>query len=278
MTSTALTQLDLRPAEMIAEELPNHAAALASYEAAGLEPRDAFMLEAHAARIITIGRQGILSIGQELLQARERAQHGTWSAFLQRAGVEERTALNYMRVVERFGDKPEIISDFSPTALYAMAAPSADPQVVDAIVEEVRAGGSVPKVEEVKQRLAPPKPTPPALTPRPAAPPPRPDDDDEEIAAPTPPRPAPPPLVLTPLAAAPAAGLPQQAKITMLVKRELLLAAVRQLELEIARAGGDLPEIVIGQQPLDTAARMFLANPALGGAASMLGLSVQVAV
>ena len=268
--TTELARIDLNAAEVIAEALPGHAQQLATYEAAGLERRDAFMLEAHAARIITIGRQGILQIGQELLAARERAQRGTWSPFLKRAGIEERTAQNYMRVVERFGDKPEIISDFPPTALYAMAAPGADVAVVDAIVEEVQAGGPVPKVEEVKQRLAPaparpaPPPARPAPTPARAT--------DQEIAA-QPTRPAPTPLTITPLnVAAPAPAAPDRKLLVS--KRALLAAALDLIEAELAAAPG--PTIVVRQDQAESAARMFLVNPALNGAAAMLAFSATV--
>lgn len=149
------TALALREAEIIAEDLPDHETAIAAYQAAGLDRRAAFALESRAARIITIGRQGILQIGQELLAARAEAQHGTWAAFLRRAGVEERSALNYIRVAEQFGDAPEVIRALPASALYAMAAPSADPVAVGAIVTEVRAGAPAPTVAEVKQRLTP---------------------------------------------------------------------------------------------------------------------------
>ncbi|HNP71817.1 MAG TPA: DUF3102 domain-containing protein, partial [Kouleothrix sp.] len=154
------TALALKDVEFVADDLPGHEQAMAAYEAAGLEARDAFMLEAHAARILTVAKRGILEIGQELLAARERAKHGTWSAFLQRAQIEERTAQYYMRAAQRFGDTPDVAALLSGSAMMLMAAPSADAVVVEGIVEEVRATGAAPKVEEVKQRLAAAKPAP----------------------------------------------------------------------------------------------------------------------
>lgn len=154
---TDLATLDA--ATVFAEDLPDHVEQIERYAAAGLSRPQAFALEAHAAKIITIGRRGVLEIGQELLAAREEARHGTWAPFLKRCGIEERTAQNYMRVAEQFGDKPEMISALPPTALYALAAPTADPEVVDAIVGEVEAG-SRPTVAAVKERLKPPPPLP----------------------------------------------------------------------------------------------------------------------
>lgn len=158
--TTALTKPSLDNVEFIAEDLQGHAEQLARYEAAGLESKDAFMLEAHAARILTVAKKGVLQIGQELLEARERAKHGTWGTFLQRVQLSDKTALNYMQAYEHFADKPDVAALLPASALYLLAAPNADPEVVEGIVEEVRSGAPAPKVEEVKQRLAAHRPTP----------------------------------------------------------------------------------------------------------------------
>jgi hypothetical protein len=157
--TTALTAITDRmideQAAVFAEDLPDHSGHIDRYAAAGLSRPEAFALEAHAAKIISAGRRTILEMGRELLQAREVAKHGTWGPFLQRCGLEERTAQNYMRVAEQFGDKPEMISALPATALYALAAPNADPEIVEGIVEEVEHGAR-PTVQEVKERLSPP--------------------------------------------------------------------------------------------------------------------------
>lgn len=271
------TALALKDVEFIADDLPGHEQALAAYEASGLEARDAFMLEAHAAKILTVAKRGILEIGQELLEARERAKHGTWGAFLKRAQLEERTAQNYMHVAERFSDKPDVAGLLSSGAMIALSAPSAPADVFEGIVEEVRASGVAPRPAEVKQRLADARPTPPPpvrpapapvqLTPRPAAPP-APAGDDEEIAAPPAPAGLPRPLMITPIA-------PQPSRTALLVKRELLRVALELVEQELAAVGG-APAVEIDGDVIAHAARMFLANPALGGATAMLGLSVRV--
>lgn len=347
--TTDLTTLDA--ATVFAEDMPDHAETVEQYAAAGLTRPEAFQLEARAARIITIGRRGILEIGQELLAARQEAKHGTWGTFLVRCGVEERTAQNYMRVAERFSDKPEMISALPPTALYALAAPSADPAVVGEIVEEVQAG-SRPTVQEVKERLTPtppaapaiphlppdfreaqkraekigltlamdmhgafsllndrgsgvshyrewpamlehldhmerahaeeaaerrarPQAAPPALTPRPTPTPTPAAAGEEEIAAAAPP--APPP-VLTPLpSAAPvgaAVSMEVQARKILIAKQALLAETLALIEAELARTEG--PTIVVRQADAEQAARLFLTNPALGGAAAMLAFAATV--
>lgn len=326
--------VDLDKATTYAEDLPDHASQLDRYTAAGLAAKVAWSLEARAAKIISIGRRGILEMGQELLQAREEAQYGTWAAFLARCGIEERTAQNYMRVAEQFGDKPEMISALPSTALYALAAPSADPIVVQEIIAEVQSGAPAPTVTAIKQRLAPHAPPPddaPHLPPdfpaaqarakrislylamsasgrfiltyetgvravagsadtwpglldqlaaleRAAATPPPtqtalPSGGDEEIAAA-----APAPVALTPLPPALPGLTPAindlQARKLLVAKRLLLAEAFALLDAQLAASSG--PEVAIHPDRVIEAARMFVSNPALGGAAAMLAFSAIV--
>lgn len=58
--------------------------------------------ELHAAR-------EALSVGAMLLEARQEATHGTWTHFLERAGVEERQAQRLIRLA-RSGLKPDTVS------------------------------------------------------------------------------------------------------------------------------------------------------------------------
>lgn len=337
--TTDLITVDLDRATTYAEELPDHTAQLARYEAAGLSAPAAWSLEARAAKIITIGRRGILEIGQELLAARAEAQYGTWGAFLIRCGVEERTAQNYMHVAEQFGDKPEMISALPATALYALAAPSADPVVVAEVVEEVRQG-TPPSPAEIKQRLAPPdgidrtpRSTPPDLvqaglslmldrngwkiisttngapqTPTPylnsdsaiafarqrlmppedtsiasqqiEAPA---RDEPEEIATAALTPTLPPALPARPTALPPALpgvgatigqGMAAETRKLLVSKRMLLQATLHLVEEELAHSAG--PLISFPVERAVEAARLFLNNPALGGAAAMLAFSATV--
>lgn len=253
---------------VFAEDLPGHTEQIDRYAAAGLTRPQGLELEAAAARIISAGRRTILQIGRDLLSARDIAQYGTWGPFLQRCGLEERTAQNYMNVARQFGDQPEMISALPATALYLMAAPTANPAVVGEIVTEVRAGAA-PTVAEVKQRLAPPAP-PPAPPPIARA--------EEEIATAAPPAPAPLPVELTPLAPPPLPAAPSgfdlAAHKALVAQRALLAGTLALIDAELA--GGMGPTIVVQQSHVDAAARLFLTNPAFKAAAAMLAFSAVV--
>jgi hypothetical protein len=145
---------NLAPIDVIAEDLPEHAAHLAGYEAAGLSRGDAFQLEALAAEIISRSARTVLEIGERLTKARSVAQYGTWNPFLERCGVQERTAQNYMNAWRKFGDNPQRVSGLPAAVIYQLAAPSADPDVVDAVLVDVDQGVR-PTASEVRERLSP---------------------------------------------------------------------------------------------------------------------------
>lgn len=297
-------------ATLFAHDLPDHAGQLAAYTAAGLKPDVAMTLEKRAARIQTLGRQTILEIGTELVAAREEAAAGTWGKFLERCGLTERTAENYMNVVRKFAKQPGIISALPPTALYAMAAPGADQDVVGEIIAEV-ADGAEPTVSEVKQRLSAARPS---YTPVQPVTVPEADDEegkDESVAPPYTPSdgtpqvthvaahtrtvqtPAPAPVALPPtLNITPAAATlppvlsigqptPAQSGVDVnqrkiqIAKLQLLREALALVEAEAA-AVENAPIIVIAQERAQQAARDFVSGQGLGAAAAMLAFSATV--
>ncbi len=71
----------------------------------------------------------------------------------------DRSARNFMRVAERFEDKSEIISDFEPTVLYALAAPSTPDEVVEKALQQAQIGETISRksVAELKRDLADPE-------------------------------------------------------------------------------------------------------------------------
>lgn len=341
--TTDLITLDLDQATAYAEELPNHAEQIELYAAAGLTRPQAFSLEAHAAKITTIGRRGILGMGLELIQAREEAQYGTWGPFLKRCALTERTAENYMSAARLVADKPEMISALPASGWYALGAPSADPEIVQEIITEIQEGAA-PKqtVDQIKKRLNGGDGGAPASTRTPPA-----DDlnhlphdfkqaqaraaklgislsmstsgrftfvydatravagtaeqwpqaldllkrleiaalaplptqatlPDEEIAAAAP-APAPAPPLLTPLPPAlPGLGASAdtQARKLLVSKRMLLQAALHLVEEELAQSSG--PLISFPAERAMEAARTFLGNQGLNGAAAMLAFSARV--
>jgi Protein of unknown function (DUF3102) len=84
----------------------------------------------------------IIAIGNELLAAKEKLDHGQFSDWVQdEVGIQTRTAQNYMNAA-RFAaaHKSEIVSHLHPAAVYQLAAPSTPPRVVNAVLDRVEAG------------------------------------------------------------------------------------------------------------------------------------------
>lgn len=78
----------------------------------------------------------IVEIGRDLIAVKEAIGHGNFLPWIEAEfGMTDRTARNFMSVAETFGSKSEIVSDFTPTILYALAAPSTPDDVVQAAVE-----------------------------------------------------------------------------------------------------------------------------------------------
>lgn len=103
----------------------------------------------------------ILELGRDLTHVKSRLGHGAFGAWLEAeftAGV--RTAQNYMRAYEAFGEQCEIISHLPPAAVYALAAPSVPATTRDAVVLRLQSGEQV-QADEVKaivRETRPPRP------------------------------------------------------------------------------------------------------------------------
>ena len=84
--------------------------------------------------------QDIIDIGQKLIEVKQRLGHGHFGGWL-RTEFEwsQDTAKNFMNVAVRFGDNPKI-SDFAPSALYLLAAPSTPESARVEAVERAAAG------------------------------------------------------------------------------------------------------------------------------------------
>ncbi|MBM7843787.1 DUF3102 domain-containing protein [Herpetosiphon giganteus] len=68
--------------------------------------------------------QAVIEIGERLIDVKERLGHGKFGQWLDAEFQwSADTARNYMNVAERFGQNPKI-SEFAPSALYLLAAPS----------------------------------------------------------------------------------------------------------------------------------------------------------
>jgi hypothetical protein len=83
----------------------------------------------------------VIDIGNELLAAKERLDHGQFSRWVEDGvGIQARTARNYMNARLALSHKRETISHLRPAAVYQLAAPSTPPQVVDAVLSRVEDG------------------------------------------------------------------------------------------------------------------------------------------
>lgn len=93
--------------------------------------------------------EDIVEIGKELLSIKGKLNHGQFLPWIEAEfQMSDRTARNFIQVASRF--KSEIISDFNPTVLYQLAAPSTPDEVVEKATEKAESGEKV-SVEDVKR-------------------------------------------------------------------------------------------------------------------------------
>lgn len=72
--------------------------------------------------------QDIIEVGQELSEQQDSMGHGNFLAWIESEfSMSQRTAYNFMSVHKEFGSKLATVASLPPTALYALAAPSAEP-------------------------------------------------------------------------------------------------------------------------------------------------------
>ena len=88
--------------------------------------------------------EDIIEIGRELTAVKADLPHGQFLPWIEAEfEMSEWTARQFMHAAERFGDKSEIISDFKPTILYALAAPSTPDSVVEKAMEKAETGAKI---------------------------------------------------------------------------------------------------------------------------------------
>lgn len=97
--------------------------------------------------------EGILGIGQDLISVRSKLGRGKFGAWVASSfDWSARTAANYMRLAEVFGNRRELVAQLPLTMLYELAAKSTPRHVREDIIVEIR-GGSVPNSKSVKERI-----------------------------------------------------------------------------------------------------------------------------
>lgn len=96
----------------------------------------------------------VIEMGQHLIEVKSQLPHGSFLPWLEAEfGWSVRTAQNFMRVAETFGDKSETVAHLSVNVLYALSAPSTPEPVRISFIERAAAQQPV-QVVEVRQAIA----------------------------------------------------------------------------------------------------------------------------
>jgi DUF3102 family protein len=96
----------------------------------------------------------IVEIGRDLIAIQDKMPHGAWGPWIEAEfGFTDRTAQHYMNTATFMEGKSETVSLLPPATLYALASPSADPDVVAEVLAETNAR-KLPPTADVKARLA----------------------------------------------------------------------------------------------------------------------------
>ena len=84
---------------------------------------------------------GIIAIGNELLKAKAKLQHGLWQAWLEiECDMHIRSAQRFMRAAKSLSDKSDIVSFLPPSTIYDLAAPSIPEEARASIIEKIETG------------------------------------------------------------------------------------------------------------------------------------------
>lgn len=105
-------------------------------------PPDAAQVARTAADAIRMVQAGFLrEVGTHLLRVKAALPYGAFTAWAEaELGITQRTAQNYMAVAHWLDGKSETLSYLPSTVLYALSAPTAPAEVVQAVVDAAAAG------------------------------------------------------------------------------------------------------------------------------------------
>jgi hypothetical protein len=116
----------------------------AVFDYTGVAVGDAEQLRAHATRIranIRSTTAAILAIGVDLIAAKQRLDHGQFSAWVEaECGFAVRSAERYIAAAKLAEGKNDTVSLLPPATVYALAAKSTPPEVIEAVISRVEAG------------------------------------------------------------------------------------------------------------------------------------------
>ncbi len=116
-------------------------------------------IEEHTAAIHRLTRrsgQDIIEIGHRLIAVKAKTSHGAFGPWLESEfGWTARTAQNFMRVAESFGDMRNGFA-FEAKALYALASGDVPEEVREQFITRAEAGEPV-RYRDVRDALTPPE-------------------------------------------------------------------------------------------------------------------------
>lgn len=233
----------------------------------------------------------ILEMADAISQARALASHGEWGLWLAATNTTEDTAKRLLDIQRTAAIdaafRDAVAQNFlGQTGAALLAAPSTPPEVRAAVL----AAPTPPSTRQVEAAIKAAKPAPPAKpapAADPAAPrslpptltPPAAASSASEVIADLPAAPAPvaalPPL-LVPIAPTASAGTTQlrQAVALLALLEQAVNVATIDLD-QLQRELPDAPAYVVPDAAVEQAARIFLASPAVKGAAGFLAMSAQ---
>jgi hypothetical protein len=111
--------------------------------------------------LVKLTAQGILKIGGYLTDVKERLAHGKWLPWLEHEfGWSDDTALNFMRVAERFKARNFRDLQIDASALYLMAATKTADAVREDLLAQAEGGLRITRqvVQEAVEKHTPPPP------------------------------------------------------------------------------------------------------------------------
>jgi hypothetical protein len=126
----------------------------ASFDYSTLDRELANEARAAAGRIRERLRTATYETGRDLIAIKDKMPHGTFGSWVAAEfGISDHTAQNYMNAARFMEGKSETVSLLPPTALYALARPTASAEVVDEVLKQVDAGVPV-TTAMIRDRLA----------------------------------------------------------------------------------------------------------------------------
>jgi hypothetical protein len=97
--------------------------------------------------------EDIIAIGQDLIEVKERLEHGEFLPWLQSEfEMSERTARDFMNIARKFGNKSAPGADLGMRVLRELASPST-PETIVEMIETGQIPATLPAIREAKQGL-----------------------------------------------------------------------------------------------------------------------------